>query len=55
MRATGKPTRSKSDVYDLFPQLYALRQTRANGLSPDDQYQLALANALVNRPHADPG
>jgi ABC-type branched-subunit amino acid transport system ATPase component len=28
-----------------------LRRTRANTLSPDDQYQLALANALVNRPH----
>ncbi|MHC9002595.1 ABC transporter ATP-binding protein [Enterobacter adelaidei] len=51
MRATGKPDpEAKSDVYDLFPELYALRQTRANTLSPDDQYQLALANALVNRP-----
>lgn len=51
MRATGKPDpEAKSDVYDLFPELYALRQTRANTLSPDDQYQLALANALVIRP-----
>ena len=52
MRAMGKPNpEAKSDVYDLFPALYALRQARANTLSPDDQYQLALANALVNRPH----
>ncbi|MCQ4445749.1 ATP-binding cassette domain-containing protein [Enterobacter cloacae] len=51
IRATGKPgPEAKGDVYDLFPELYALRQTRANALSPDDQYQLALANALVNRP-----
>ncbi|MBM3072043.1 ATP-binding cassette domain-containing protein [Enterobacter sp. RHBSTW-00994] len=51
MRATGKPDPvAKSEVYDLFPQLYALRQTRATGLAPDDQYQLALANALVSRP-----
>ncbi|MBW4240436.1 ABC transporter ATP-binding protein [Enterobacter quasiroggenkampii] len=52
MRATGKPNpEAKNDVYDLFPALYGVRQTRANTLSPDDQYQLALANALVNRPH----
>ncbi|MCK7438424.1 ATP-binding cassette domain-containing protein [Enterobacter cloacae] len=51
MRATGATdSGAKSDVYDLFPQLWALRQIRANGLSPEDQYQLALANALVNRP-----
>ena len=51
MRAVGKPDpAAKSDVYDLFPELYARRQTRGNALSPDDQYQLALANALVNRP-----
>ncbi|MDU4268513.1 MAG: ATP-binding cassette domain-containing protein [Enterobacter hormaechei] len=51
MRATGKPDpASKSDVYALFPELYPLRQSRASALSPDDQYQLALASALVNRP-----
>ena len=51
VRATGMPDAAvKSDIYDFFPQLYALRQTRANALSPEDQYQLALANALVNRP-----
>lgn len=51
MRATGKTdATAKSEVYALFPQLYTLRQTRANGLSPDIQYQLAIANALVNRP-----
>lgn len=51
MRATGTgDPAAKNDVYDLFPQLFSLRHARANGLSPDDQYQLALANALVSRP-----
>ena len=51
MRAMGRPDpQAKSEVYDLLPELYPLRQTRANALSPDDQYQLALANALVTRP-----
>lgn len=51
MQATGRPDpEAKREVYDLFPSLYALRKTRANALPPDDQYQLALANALVNRP-----
>lgn len=51
MRAAGKPDpTSKYDVYALFPELYPLRQSRASALSPDDQYQLALASALVNRP-----
>ncbi|MEH0886033.1 ATP-binding cassette domain-containing protein [Enterobacter sp. UNJFSC 003] len=51
MRAMGtSDAAAKSDVYDLFPQLYMLRKNRANGLSTDDQYQLALASALVNRP-----
>ncbi|WP_152083933.1 ABC transporter ATP-binding protein [Enterobacter oligotrophicus] len=51
MRATGTAASgAKNDVYDLLPQLYTLRQMRANTLSPDDQYQLALANALVTRP-----
>ncbi|MBJ6385692.1 ATP-binding cassette domain-containing protein [Enterobacter cloacae] len=51
MRATGKPDPAlKNEVYALFPELYTLRQIRASTLSPDDQYQLALASALVNRP-----
>ena len=51
MRATGKPDpAAKSEAYDLFPELYPLRQVRAATLSPDDQYRLALASALVNRP-----
>ncbi|ENG8677186.1 ABC transporter ATP-binding protein [Enterobacter hormaechei] len=51
MRATGEPEpTSKNEVYALFPELYPLRQIRASALSPDDQYQLALASALVNRP-----
>ena len=51
MRATGEPDpTSKNEVYALFPELYPLRQIRASALSPDDQYQLALASALVNRP-----
>ena len=51
MRAMDKSDpAAKSEVYELFPELYALRQTRGNALSPEAQYQLALANALVNRP-----
>ncbi|WP_253378073.1 ABC transporter ATP-binding protein [unidentified bacterial endosymbiont] len=51
MRATGMTdATAKFEVYDLFPLLYTLRKTRANGLLPDDQYQLALANALITRP-----
>ncbi len=52
MRAVGEPGSVMGrDIYDLFPALYTLRPARgANTLSPDDQYQLALANALVNRP-----
>ena len=46
MQAVGKPDpEAKRDVYDLFPALYALRQARANTLSPDGHlplYQLAL-------------
>ncbi|MEB6379268.1 ATP-binding cassette domain-containing protein [Leclercia adecarboxylata] len=39
-----------SDIFDFFPELYPLRQQRASGLNDDQQYQLALANALVTRP-----
>ncbi|HCN96069.1 MAG TPA: ABC transporter ATP-binding protein [Leclercia sp.] len=38
------------DVFAFFPELYPLRQHRASGLNDDQQYQLALANALVTRP-----
>lgn len=38
------------DVFEFFPELYPLRQHRASGLNDDQQYQLALANALVTRP-----
>jgi len=51
MRAQGKSDATASgEMYDLLPQLWPLRQARAMGLSPDDKYQLALANALVSRP-----
>ena len=51
MRAQGKSdATASSEMYDLLPQLWPLRQARAMGLSPDDKYQLALANALVSRP-----
>ncbi|MEF3092019.1 ATP-binding cassette domain-containing protein [Raoultella sp. WB_B2P2-3] len=39
-----------SEIYDLFPQLYALRQSKGAALSEDDRYQLALARALIVRP-----
>lgn len=38
------------DVFEFFPELYPLRQLRASGLNDDQQYQLALANALVTCP-----
>lgn len=51
MRAKGTMDAGASaEMYDLFPQLRALRHARATGMSPDEQYQLALANALINRP-----
>ncbi|MDY1036434.1 ABC transporter ATP-binding protein [Lelliottia sp. CFBP8978] len=51
MRAKGTPDAgASSEIYDLFPQLWPLRHSRANGMSPDEQYQLALANALICRP-----
>jgi ABC-type branched-subunit amino acid transport system ATPase component len=43
-------TKSMTITYDLFPELYPLRQLRASGISEECQYQLALANTLVTRP-----
>ncbi|VFS64405.1 LIV-I protein F [Raoultella planticola] len=40
----------KGEIYDFFPDLYGRRQHKAAMLSEDDQYQLALARALVVRP-----
>lgn len=37
-------------VYDLFPELYALRYARGGELNGDLQQQLALARALVTEP-----
>ena len=39
-----------SEIYALFPELYALRQVKGAGLSEDNQYQLALARALIVHP-----
>jgi ABC-type branched-subunit amino acid transport system ATPase component len=39
-----------SEIYDLFPDLYAFRQSKAAGLSEDNQYQLAMARAVITRP-----
>lgn len=38
------------EIYDLLPALYPLRQVRGAALSAEQQYQLALARALVTRP-----
>ena len=38
------------EIYDLFPELYTLRQSKGITLTADDQYQLALARALITRP-----
>lgn len=51
MVAAGEPNKRLSPmVYELFPALYSLRQTRAADLPDDTQQQLALARALVNNP-----
>lgn len=39
-----------SEIYTLFPELYALRHVKGAGLSEDNQYQLALARALIVHP-----
>lgn len=39
-----------SDIYELLPELYPLRQVKGAALCEDSQYQLALAGALVTRP-----
>ncbi|POP46017.1 ABC transporter ATP-binding protein [Superficieibacter electus] len=40
----------KRGIYDFFPELCALRQRKAATLSHEQQYQLALASALVAGP-----
>ncbi len=50
--AAGKPGANASggEIYEHFPELYALRQRKGASLSDDDQYQLALAVALIVQP-----
>ncbi|XTZ37166.1 ABC transporter ATP-binding protein [Salmonella enterica] len=51
MLACGEAGHSvRADIFDLFPELYALRKIRSAGLSEDNQQQLAIARALVTRP-----
>ncbi|MEH5012704.1 ABC transporter ATP-binding protein [Phytobacter diazotrophicus] len=51
MLASGEPRNTVNrEIYDLFPELYGLRQVKGAGLSEDNQHQLAMARALVNRP-----
>ena len=55
--AAGKPGANASggEIYEHFPELYALRQRKGASLSDDDQYQLALARALRDSVPPDPG
>jgi len=39
-----------SAIFDLMPDLWPLRQVKGAAMSEDDQYQLALASALINNP-----
>ncbi len=50
--AAGKPGANASggEIMSIFPELYALRQRKGASLSDDDQYQLALARALIVQP-----
>ncbi|MEY8710942.1 ABC transporter ATP-binding protein [Mangrovibacter phragmitis] len=51
MMAAGEQHKRISPlVYELFPELYTLRQVRGGDLAGDTQQQLALARALVNDP-----
>ena len=51
LAAGGEPASAVAgEIYDLFPELYALRQSKGITLSADDQYQLALARALIVQP-----
>ncbi|WLI78386.1 ATP-binding cassette domain-containing protein [Kosakonia sp. H02] len=51
MRAASDPGSAMSrDIYDLFPELYGLRQLRGALLSEDNQQQLSMARALITRP-----
>ena len=51
MRAAGDAGQSLSrEIFDLFPELYGLRQQRGATLSEDNQQQLSMARALVTRP-----
>lgn len=51
MRAGSEPGSAvRRDIYDLFPELYELRQVRGAELSEDNQQQLAMARALVTHP-----
>ena len=44
MLACGEPRSTVNrEVYDLFPELYGLRQVKGAGLSEDNQHQLAMA------------
>lgn len=48
LAAGGEPASAVAgEIYDLFPELYALRQSKGITLTADDQYQLALARALI--------
>jgi len=51
MRAAGDAGQNLSrEIFDLFPELYGLRQQRGAALSEDNQQQLSMARALVTRP-----
>lgn len=50
LAAADQPGPLPEMIFDLFPELYDLRQVRGGDLSGDNQQQLALARALVNQP-----
>lgn len=50
MASHEAPAAIGSAIYDFLPELYPLRQVRGAALSDDEQYQLALAGALVTHP-----
>lgn len=50
LAAETRANASGGEIYEHFPELYALRQRKGASLSDDDQYQLALARALIVQP-----
>lgn len=50
MAALGQAQAIPADLFELFPELYSLRQMRGDALEEESLQQLTLARALVTQP-----